>query len=150
MAYDSTTDTALHILNVSRQIEEIEANIDKRKRSHDKSKLREPEKPMYDEFTPKLRDLTYGSDEYKECLKAMGPALQHHYQENDHHPEHFENGINGMSLLSIIEMLADWKAASARHADGSIMQSLDVNRKRFNISDQLFEIIQNTVKELNW
>jgi hypothetical protein len=37
-----------------------------------------------------------------------------------------------------------------RHANGNITQSLEINRKRFNISDQLFEIIQNTVKELGW
>jgi hypothetical protein len=80
----------------------------------------------------------------------MGTALQHHYQVNSHHPEHFENGVNGMSLLDLIEMLADWKAAGMRHANGNITQSLEVNRKRFGMSDQLFEIFQNTVAELGW
>jgi len=79
-----------------------------RARSHDASKLEAPEKEMYDEFTPRLRALTYGSDEYKECLKEMGAALKHHYENNSHHPEHFPDGINDMSLLDLIEMLADW------------------------------------------
>jgi hypothetical protein len=114
------------------------------------SKLEEPEKSMYDEFTPKLRAMTYGSDEYKQMLAAMGPALQHHYVNNTHHPEHYSNGVNGMSLLDLIEMLADWKAAGMRHADGSMAQSLEVNRKRFGMSDQLYEIFVNTVKELGW
>jgi hypothetical protein len=150
MSYDSRTDTALHILNVANQIKEIVDNLEERRRKHDKSKLQEPEKSMYDEFTPKLRGSTYGSDEYKGFLKDMGAALQHHYAENSHHPEHYPNGINGMSLLDLIEMLADWKAAGMRHANGSMAQSLEINRKRFNISDQLFEILQNTVKELGW
>ena len=105
---------------------------------------------MYDEFTPQLRDLVYGSDEYKECLKRMGPALAHHYANNTHHPEHYPNGINGMSLLDLIEMLADWKAAGMRHSTGSIEKSLEINRARFGMSDQLFEIFQNTVRELGW
>jgi hypothetical protein len=150
MSYDSRTDTALHILNVANQIKEIVDNLEERRRKHDKSKLQEPEKSMYDEFTPKLRGSTYGSDEYKGFLKDMGAALQHHYAENSHHPEHYPNGINGMSLLDLIEMLADWKAVGMRHANGSMAQSLEINRKRFNISDQLFEILQNTVKELGW
>jgi hypothetical protein len=150
MSYDSRTDTALHILNVAGQLKEIIENLEKRRREHDKSKLQEPEKSMYDEFTPKLRGSTYGSDEYKGFLKDMGAALQHHYAENSHHPEHYENGINGMSLLDLIEMLADWKAAGMRHADGNIMQSMEINRKRFGMSDQLYEIFVNTVKELGW
>jgi hypothetical protein len=150
MPYDSRTDTALHILNVASQLKEILENLEKRRREHDKSKLEEPEKSMYDEFTPKLRGSTYGSDEYKGFLRDMGAALQHHYAENSHHPEHYPNGINGMSLLDLIEMLADWKAATSRHADGDIQKSLEINKERFGMSDQLAEIFQNTVKELGW
>ncbi len=150
MSYDSRTDTALHILHVAKNMKEIISNLDKRMRVHDKSKLEEPEKSMYDEFTPQLRAMTYGSEEYKECLKQMGAALKHHYENNSHHPEHYPNGVNGMSLLDVIEMLADWKAATVRHADGDMQKSLEVNKKRFKISDQLAEILQNTVKELGW
>ena len=150
MSYDSTQDTQEHIKHVQGFLSDVIGNLSARQLIHDGSKLVEPEKSMYDEFTPKLRGMTYGSDEYKECLKQMGVALKHHYEVNSHHPEHYENGINGMNLLDVIEMLADWKAAGMRHADGSMAQSLEVNRKRFGISDQLFEIIQNTVQNLGW
>lgn len=148
--YDSANDTRDHIEKVQELMGVIVAKLAHRRAIHDASKLQPPEKPMYDEFTPKLRDLVYGSDEYKECLKQMGPALQHHYEHNSHHPEHYPNGINGMSLLDLIEMLADWKAAGMRHATGSMEKSLEINRARFEMSDQLFEIFQNTVKELGW
>ena len=55
-----------------------------------------------------------------------------------------------MSLFDLVEMLADWKAATTRHADGNIQDSLEINKKRFSISDQLFEILLNTVKEIKW
>lgn len=148
MIYDSTDDTKKHISQVRHFLAQVIQNLSSRSLHHDESKLEEPEKSMYDEYTPLLRNLTYGSEEYKECLASMGEALQHHYKVNQHHVEHFENGINGMSLLDLIEMVADWKAASMRHANGDMGQSLEINRERFGISEQLFEIIQNTVKEL--
>lgn len=148
--YDSTDDTKTHIEMVQEKMGHIVALLAHRRAIHDDSKLLPPEKPMYDEFTPKLRGLVYGSDEYKECLKQMGPALAHHYANNSHHPEHYPNGINGMTLLDLVEMLADWKAAGMRHNTGSMEKSLEINRQRFGLSEQLFEIFQNTVRELGW
>ena len=149
-AYDSTDDTLEHKQHVRMFLHRYIGELIDRQIHHDDSKLEEPEKSTYDEFTPKLRESTYGSDEYKQFLIDMGPALQHHYEHNSHHPEHYPNGINGMSLLDLLEMLADWKAAGMRHADGNIQQSLEINRRRFTMSDQLFEIFQNTIRELGW
>ena len=78
----------------------------------------------------------------------MKVALDHHYVENRHHPEHFENGIKGMSLLDIIELFADWHCAVKRHADGNIYKSIDINQKRFGYGDTLKEIFVNTAKFL--
>ncbi|HND86389.1 MAG TPA: DUF5662 family protein, partial [Pseudobdellovibrionaceae bacterium] len=117
---------------------------------HDLSKLEAPEKELYDKYTPVLAKLTYGTPEYRQNLEEMGEALRHHYKVNRHHPEHFENGINGMTLTDLVEMLADWKAASLRHDDGDIVKSLEINKKRFEIDDQLFGILKNTVREMQW
>lgn len=100
--------------------------------------------------TPRLRSLTYGTPEYSASLNELGPALKHHYQHNSHHPEHYANGISGMSLLDVIEMLCDWKAAGERHQDGSMERSLQVNRERFSIHPQLQQILENTARELGW
>lgn len=90
--------------------------------------------------------LTYGSDEYKKCLQAIKPALDHHYANNSHHPEHYKQGIDDMDLLDLVEMLADWKAASERHNDGNILKSIEINGKRFEMSPQLIRIFENTAK----
>ena len=65
----------------------------------------------FDEYTPKLKHSTYGTDEYKGFLAGMGAGLEHHYAHNRHHPEHHAGGVHGMNLVDLIEMLADWKAA---------------------------------------
>jgi hypothetical protein len=148
--FDSATETLKHIKQVGEFLWHVIYVIDNRITYHDSSKLKEHEKSMYDRYTPMLRSLTYGSDEYKATLKEMGGALDHHYQVNSHHPEHYATGINGMSLIDLIEMLADWKAASMRHDDGDILKSLEINRVRFDMSDQLFEILKNTVIEMGW
>ncbi len=148
--YDSTNDTLEHINKVQVRVAEVQANLDTRAAVHDRSKLQEPEKSVFDRMTPVLRTLTYGSDEYKAALVEMGEGLKHHYARNSHHPEHYPNGIAGMSLLDIVEMLCDWKAASERTKQGNIAASLTHNKQRFGIDDQLFSILENTVRELGW
>lgn len=150
--YDSTADTQEHIGKVQARIAEVQARLDNRADMHDRSKLAEPEKSAYDNLMrfKSSHDMVYGSPDYAEGLKILGPALDHHYAANSHHPQHYENGIAGMSLLDLIEMLCDWKAAGERYKDGSIAQSLAHNRERFGINDQLFSVFENTVKELGW
>jgi len=117
---------------------------------HDLSKLTEPEKSGYDQLTTRLADVVYGSPEYRAALAEAKPTIAHHYANNSHHPEHYPNGIAGMSLLDLVEMACDWKAASERTKQGSIAASLTHNRVRFEIDDQLSSILENTVKELGW
>lgn len=100
---------------------------------------------------PKLRKLKYGSDELAQCREQMGEGLQHHYENNSHHPEHYSNGIDGMNLIDLLEMLADWKAATTRmEIEGDILESITINTERYGISDQLAQILKNTVKEMGW
>lgn len=148
--YDSITDTQAHIRRVSILISQFAIELLKRANNHDDSKLIEPEKGYFDRETPKLKALTYGTDEYKESLKALGVALQHHYKENSHHPEHYIDGVNGMDLLDIVEMLLDWKAASERHSDGNIYKSLDINKGRFGLSEQLYTIFKNSIDRVDF
>lgn len=148
--YDSRQDTIEHILRVRELLYIVQNKLEARGFAHDQSKLGPDEKPIFDRVTVKLKGLTYVSDEYKASLKELGPVLEHHYANNSHHPEHYQNGVDGMSLFDVIEMLCDWKAAGERHADGSIERSLRVNRERFKISDQLHAILENTVQELGW
>lgn len=144
---DSRPETRLHISHVQNFLIEVIIALLNRSRGHDASKLVEPELSVFDEYTWKLRDMTYNSPEYKAALTGMGPALQHHYEVNRHHPEHFPNGINGMTLVDLLEMICDWKAATLRHPDGDVERSIELNKKRFGISDQLAEILLNTVRE---
>lgn len=140
------TETCKHIITVARFLRIIRNMLHKRLLTHDESKLESPEVEIFAEYTPKLAHTTYGSDEYKQYLSEMQKALKHHYECNRHHPEHFEEGIRGMNLVDLVEMICDWKAATLRHNDGDIYKSIEINQKRFGYSDELKQILINTVK----
>jgi len=145
---DSVNETWKHINNVGKFIDKIRDVLETRALDHDVSKLKEPELDIFAEYGPKLEDTTYGSDEYKKFLKEMKPALDHHYKNNQHHPEYHKNGIDDMNLVDIVEMFCDWLAAGQRHKDGDAMKSIEINTDRFKISPQLVSILKNTVKLL--
>lgn len=142
-------ETLGHIAKVSLMINDVVQDLECRANGHDLSKLESPEFEIFMEYTQKLKGSTYGSDEYKGFLTEMKVALDHHYENNRHHPEHFPNGIGDMNLLDLLEMLADWKAATMRHDDGDIYKSLEYNKERFNIPEPLYKLLLNTIDDYN-
>lgn len=145
---DWQQDTKKHIELVGEFLCRVVEELIKRAVRHDITKLQEPEAAYFKEFTPKLQNSTYNSPEYKQFLKDMKPALDHHYKTYSHHPEHFENGVDDMSLIDLIEMICDWKAASLRHEDGDVLESIEKNISRFKLSPQLVSILKNTANDL--
>lgn len=143
-------ETLTHINNVRNAANDVVNRLLKRASEHDKSKLEEPELTPFVKMTPLLAQTTYGSDEYDAMLEELKPALDHHYAKNAHHPEHHKEGVSDMTLIDLMEMLCDWKAATMRHNDGNIRKSIEVNGKRFKINSQLVKILENTVKEMGW
>lgn len=142
--YDCTADVTEHIRKVRYWMGNIVHLLERRAQHHDASKLKEPEKAIFDQYTMKLKDTQFGSDEYKAQLVGMGAGLKHHYEVNRHHPEHFENGINGMTLPDLIEMYCDWLAAcEAKHTP----VNLTLLAERFGIGEQLQQIITNTLRD---
>lgn len=145
MTYDCTADTLTHIRRVQHYLGVMVRGLLHRGEVHDDSKLGPEEKPLFDEMTPLLKSLTYGTPEYKASLEKLGAALEHHYAMNSHHPEHFENGVAGMNVLDLVEMLCDWKAASERTKDGNFQKSIEIGIERFKIDPQLASILRNSL-----
>lgn len=145
-------ETKRHIRQVQELLAQASDNLGRRRLRHDSSKLEEPEisgfMAMAEEL--KLSETDYGSPEYRENLrKYKDSTIASHYAANDHHPEHTVAGIAGMSLLSLIEMLCDWKAATTRmKGGGDLRQSILLNRERFGYDDTLASVLLNTADEL--
>lgn len=157
---DPCAETRKHIARVEELLYQIMADLSLRADKHDASKLVEPEASAFNQASSALRGLTYGSIEYTQVLQnVLAPAVQHHYENNTHHPEYWdvsENnqraniGVRRMSLLDQLEMLADWKAAGERHTYGSLVKSLEINLRRFQIPPDQFYQLCKTAMELKW
>lgn len=144
--YDCTNDVMAHRERVAYWLKWIIECLEYRAAHHDESKLQPPEKEIFDEYTPKLKTMELGSKEYQAALEAMGEGLKHHYKSNPHHPEFHRNGVDGMAIWDVVEMIADWMAAAStkksvsnKHVDLGYLQN------RFNLSPQLRRIIANTL-----
>lgn len=142
-------ETQKHIEAVRKYIRFMIDKIDMRGVKHDASKLESPEVEVFAEYTPKLNSTTFGSEDYYANLEGMKSALDHHYASNRHHPEHFVNGINDMTLIDILEMFCDWKASTLRHNDGNLLKSIETNAERFNMEGQLKQILINTARMID-
>ncbi len=149
--------TMRHIETVRNYLNTVIKELLHRQEQHDQTKLQSPEVEIFEEYTQKLRDVTYGSEQYNQYLKEMKLVLDHHYACNRHHPEYFYDPISvysgaeisRMTLIDLIEMLCDWKAGTLRHANGDIYKSIEINQKRFGYSDELKRILFNTVEWLD-
>jgi hypothetical protein len=149
VVYDSRPDTQNHIARVQELLNQCRDDLLTRASAHDLSKLEHPEKEGFD-AAHELRTIEYGTPEYEQAKLNLGETLTHHYAANDHHPEHYENGVNDMNLLAVLEMLMDWKAATERMKDGDIYKSIEINAKRFSLGQQLVDILNNTVRYMGW
>ncbi|MGI8484128.1 MAG: DUF5662 family protein [Thermomicrobiales bacterium] len=138
------TSTIEHSNRVHELLREVQRELERRGKDHDASKLREPERSLFERAYEDLSIVEYGSSEYKTALVQARQALDHHYAYNRHHPEYFADGVNAMTLPDLMEMLADWKAASERRPDADILQGIDINAERFALSPQLATILMNT------
>lgn len=142
-------ETQKHIENVRKFIRFITDRLTQRGVDHDASKMVSPEVELFAQHTKQLSMTTYDSEEYKQHLEALKPALEHHYATNRHHPEHFANGVDDMTLVDLVEMFCDWKASTLRHNDGNLLKSIEINAERFKIDGQLKQILINTAKSLD-
>lgn len=84
-------------------------------KEHDKSKWTRHEYPFY-------ADRFWGTKEHN---RKFISAMNHHYRHNMHHPEYWlmQNGVKvEMPRKFVMEMIADWKAASYQYTGSDNIQ----------------------------
>lgn len=148
---DSTLTTVKHRLRVQELLSEAASEILRRGRVHDLSKHKPAEKEPLDEMQRLIEtegQAPFGSEEYERRKTLLGSMLAHHYANNSHHPEHYENGVTGMDLFDLIEMFFDWKAASERGEEASM--NINAACEKYAVADQLRAILENTADRLGY
>lgn len=144
-------ETYKHIARVRELLGDFAIEMIKRGNIHDASKF----DPIEMEPLEKMQEIIeteghapFGSEEYKKRTDMLGPMIEHHRANNSHHPEFYENGIDGMDLFDVVEMFFDWKAASERGQESEM--NLSFATEKYNFSSQLKNIYENTATKLNF
>lgn len=143
-------DIIMHISEVQENLADMRLDLEKRGISHDRTKFMAKEFDSFVKTRPKFKKANYGSKEYQECVDIIKPAIDHHYTNNRHHTKFHPNGFADVNLLDILEMLADWKAASRRSPDLSFEDSLPKAFKKYNIPENMQKHILATLKYFRW
>lgn len=82
-------ETMLHMARVRNLLNIFVYELLHRGERHDLSKIERPEVTIL-AAAPSLHGIDYGSEAYAESKRIVAPALEHHYANNRHHPEHFK------------------------------------------------------------
>ena len=110
---------------------------------HDLSKYKKDERSGFISTAITLKNCEYGSEEYLASIKTIQPCIQLHFKRNSHHPEYYGD-YTGMDLYDLVEMYCDWHGASKRTKNGNMKQSIDISTKKFNMSEDIIKIFNNT------
>ena len=148
LAFDYLTDTLVHQREVGAWLELIAGELRRRAFLHDNSKLLEPEFSIFVSTREDFKKVNYGTPEYNDLVQRAKPAVDHHYSNNRHHTAYWQNGINDMTLMDVIEMVCDWLSAEKRSPDKTLEDTLDFAFKKYKIDHQLQMIIRNTIRKL--
>jgi len=117
--------------------------------THDNSKNSDEEYKYFKMANSVNRNQFKTYEEYLNYIKpTLDKGLEHHYNVNRHHPEYFDNGIDDMNLIDILEMIVDWKV-SIEQNDKELYEEIDYNFNKYNVSEQLKKIILNTYKYID-
>jgi hypothetical protein len=133
-------------MRVRKYLEKFSLSLVLRGEDHDSSKFSDEEFPAHVAAMETFDDYKYDPNQ---AAKPPCAAAVHHHKCNRHHPEHFADGIEGMNLIDILEMLADWKSATLNNPNnlGDIISSIEIATKKYNLSPQLVKILANTVDD---
>lgn len=145
-ALKTVNDINTHRDSVRKKLMFIASEIQKRADNHDLSKLQKPEIEWLIEMDKEPR-YPYGTDEYFDKMKRWQKFFDHHYAINRHHPDHFENGVNDMTLVDVVEYLVDIISYIDELHISQAVDIVDKQKGRFKIDDQLADILKNTLIE---
>jgi len=118
----------------------------KRGLTHDNSKFSKEEFEYVYKLSKNDKDIKFGSKEYYELVDSVQSAKIAHFTRNRHHIN-YHGRVENMNLIDLIELLADWQGATKRK-NGNILESLEINSKKYDIKDDLKNSLLSTFHTL--
>lgn len=110
-----------HVGEVQSALLALRQELERRADRHDRSKLGPEELAGFVRLAAPAAP--YGTEAYKESIRAERPTVEAHYRNNSHHPQHHESPAE-MGWLDLIEMVFDWWGAAATRPGGDFGVSM--------------------------
>lgn len=104
---------------------------------HDNSKLVGPELELLANLSGNQKAFINPEVQLSEYEKGI---IEKHWENNRHHPEHFEE-VSNMSELDIIEMVCDWYARSMQYNTDFLSFVKSRQDSRFHFPKEMFQKI---------
>jgi hypothetical protein len=106
-----------------------------------------------DSMIKKLKQLGYNQANSGAIYNCISGAVNMHlnlhfisYNIEEYSPL---SNLRFFNLVDVLEMFVDWYCASKRQRNGNIQESMKVNKERFKIADDLYQIFLNTIELLD-
>ena len=112
---------------------------------HDNSKLVGPELELLSSLHGNQNAFINPNVQLSEHEKEI---IEKHWENNRHHPEHFEN-IEDMNELDIIEMVCDWYARSMQYKTDFLSFVVSRQESRFHFPNEMFDKIYRYCEIIN-
>lgn len=143
----------MHKTHVSLLMEIMSRDIRRKGRLHDVSKLSGIEASMGEMFQEDYNKINVAiplMPDIEKYNNEMAPAFVEHFKNNDHHVEHFKNGLSDMNILQLTELLCDSLAHMIEkgYAKYECLEKIEFQLKSCNASDDLISIAKNTIDYL--
>lgn len=146
--------THRHIQMVRKNMEQFEnyqgltiKELRERGLLHDQSKFSPAEVEAYTWLNWSYHNQSFVMTDEKKRLISQG--LKSHAQHNRHHPEAHAD-INQMSLLDLVEMIADWTAIAQENGRVSCLTWVQENMdKKWNFSLEKRQLIFTLIAEMD-
>ena len=144
----SAIKTINSILNHKKKVKDrmlfLAKEIIKRAEEHDNSKLKAPEINWLIEMDKEPK-VEYGTPEYFEKMKRWDKFFKHHYKNNSHHPDHYVQGVYGMTIVDLVEMMCDVVSYIEELHVCQTSKIIKEQKERFDIDEGIAQILINTL-----
>ena len=157
-------DTIIHKEYVKRSIEKLAKYLEEhgaknharrlryRGETHDNSKIgytgnlpeddRRKKKEDYDDELHALSRIVSSKELMKDTNRELSilekEAIQLHWKNNSHHPEHFESVLD-MTTLDVMEMVCDWHARSVQWGTNLLEYAQNSQKNRFHFPEWMYQ-----------
>ncbi len=140
----------LHKSMITSDMELVSKYLLEKAKTHDDDKIKEGYvKSVYDEHFPLLKQIEFGTDEYRQYELTHFKKAHELHAQNRHHFYNPVNTQNDTDLFDLIEAMIDIKQSQKQYAEYDIEKIMDTYRSKGMFEMDLEQLIYHTLVKVD-